>query len=328
MANHAVPITATAASPVARFAVAGQRFGIFMILTATILAGAMLVDGFASVGNAANILRSVALVGTVAVGMTLVVISGNFVDLSVPSQVATAAIVVLAFADLNLPLAVLAAITAAGTIGLVNGVLIGVFRANPVIVTLGVQTAAAGLILVATGGAYVYGSSAALRDFGQAAIGPIPIQAFVFLATLTAGQLVLSRTRFGFGLYAIGANRAVARASGIAVTRSIVSVFMAAALLAAVAGVMLAAFANSVNSSAGTGFEFDAMTAVVIGGTSLFGGAGSLWRTLAGVLFIGVVNNLMILVGVAFESQLLVKGSVIVLAVALDALAQRHAGME
>lgn len=328
MAEQALPVTALTASPVARLAVATQRFGIFMILAATTLAGVALVDGFASVGNAANILRSVALVGTVAVGMTLVVISGNFVDLSVPSQVATAALIVLSFAEQNLPLAVLAAVLAAGTIGLANGVLIGAFRANPVIVTLGVQTAAAGLILVATGGSYVYGTSVALREFGQAALGPVPIQALVFLATLIAGQLVLSRTRFGFGLYAIGANRSVARASGIAVTRSVLSVFVAAALLAAVAGVMLAAFANSVNSSAGTGFEFDAMTAVVIGGTSLFGGAGSLWRTLAGVLFIGVVNNLMILVGVPFESQLLIKGSVIVLAVALDALAQRYAGVE
>lgn len=304
-----------------------QRYGIFVILAGITISAAVLVNGFGTVSNLANVLRSVSLVGIVAIGMTFIVISGNFVDLSVPSQVAGSSIVVLAVGG-NLPVAIAAALATAGAIGLLNGTFIGAFRANPVLVTLGVQTAAAGAILAATGGSYVYGSSEALGAFGKSTIGPLPVQGVVFLAVLVGCQFLLARTRFGAQVVAVGANRSVARASGIPVQRVVAYTFALSSLLAGLCGILLAALTDTVNSSVGTGFEFDALTAVVIAGTSLFGGSGSLWRTLAGVLLIGVVNNVMVLVGLPFASQLFVKGCVIIAAVALDALARRHGDLQ
>jgi ribose transport system permease protein len=302
-----------------------QRYGIFFVLAAVFLVGVFGVHNFATPRNVSNILTSMSFVGIVAIGMTFVVISGNYVDLSVPAQVAAAALVVLGLQSHGLGVAILAAIAVVLLIGLLNGVLVGLFGANAVIVTLGIETAATGVILIVNGGAYVYGVSEVFHRFGTSSIIGIPIQVIFFFAFALLAQGLLSRTRFGFCLKAIGTNRLVARASGVPVAGYVLGTFVLSALLAGTAGILLGALTNSVSSGLGEGYEFDALTAVVVGGTSLFGGVGSIWRTLAGVLLIGMVNNVMILVGLQFQTQLLVKGVIIIGAVFLDALAQRGA---
>jgi ribose transport system permease protein len=302
-----------------------QRYGIFFVLAAVFLVGVFGVHNFATPRNISNILTSMSFVGIVAIGMTFIVISGNFVDLSVPAQVAVGALLVLGLQPHGLGVAILAAIVVVMVIGFVNGTLVGVFGANAVIVTLGVETAATGVILILNGGAYVYGVSDAFHRFGTSSIIGIPIEVVFFFAFALLAQGLLSRTRFGFSVRAIGSNRLVARASGIPVASYVLGTFVLSAFLAGTAGILLGALTNSVSSGLGGGYEFDALTAVVVGGTSLFGGVGSIWRTLAGVLLIGMVNNLMILVGLQFQTQLLVKGVIIIAAVLLDALAQRGA---
>lgn len=324
--RQAVVGSSARSAPFDRTMRAFQRNGIYFVLLAVVLAGSIGVDHFLSVSNFAAILRSVALVGIIAIGMTFVVISGHFVDLSVPAQVAGSSLAVLYLQPHGLIVAILGALAAALAIGTANGLLIGVGQGNPIIITLGVQTVAAGVILAVSRGSYVYGDpDSGFVGFGKSSIVSVPSQAIVFLVLILLGQLLLRSTRFGFSLYAIGANRFTARASGLPVERIVALTFVAAALLTGISGILVASYANAVNSSTGLGYEFDALTAVVVGGTSLFGAVGSMWRTLAGVLFIGVVNNLMILVGLPFESQLLVKGLIIIAAVALDALAQRGA---
>jgi ribose/xylose/arabinose/galactoside ABC-type transport system permease subunit len=309
------------------YAQLARRNGIYMVLGVVVAIAIIAVPDFATIGNAKNILRSVSLVGIVAVGMTFVVISGSFVDLSIPSIVAATSMAVLSLADdiglLAIPVTILIAVA----IGVINGLIVS-GGANPVLVTLATQTIIGGCLLLIFVGANVYGERGAFLDnFGDASLGPVPVPVVVFLVVAAAAQFVLHRARFGFELYAVGANRAAARVSGVRVPRVLGGVFVISAGLAGVCGIVLGAYANSSHQNSGTGFEFDALTAVVLGGTSLFGGTGGVERTVAGVLLIGVITNAMILLGVRSEVQYLIKGTLIILAVSLDALLTRR-GME
>jgi ribose/xylose/arabinose/galactoside ABC-type transport system permease subunit len=256
--------------------------------------------------------------------MTFVVISGSFVDLSVPGTVALMSILVLKLTPDLGALAVLVAILPAVAIGLANGGLVA-GGANPVLVTLGIQTILAGVLLLFYSGGNVYGQvGSALQKFGDTSFGPVPAPVAVFLVVAVAAHLLLQRTTFGFQLYAVGANRAAARVSGIPVRRIITAVFVISGVLAGLAGIVLSAYVNSSSSASGQGYEFDALTGVVVGGTSLFGGMGGIGRTVAGILLIGVITNIMILTGVRPEVQYLIKGSLIILAVAVDAVLRRQ----
>lgn len=308
--------------PALRAVVSGPTAVLLIVLFFSVL----LVDGFASPSNILNILRSVSFTGIVATGMTFVILGGYYADLSVPAAISTGAIVVLTtMSALGPVLAAIVAVVAAGVIGVANGALVALLKGNPIVVTLGTQTVVSGLLLWATDGSFAYGTSKGFQAFGKSQLLGIPVQVALFLLMAVLAQLFLSRMRYGHELTAAGANRPMAHAVGLP-TRAIgLSIFVVSAGLAGVAGVLIAAFTNQANLSAGAGFEFSAIAAVVVGGTSLYGGVGSVTRTIVGVLLIGVVDNCMILLGVPFESRLLVTGLAIVIAVGLD-MAQRHRG--
>jgi ribose/xylose/arabinose/galactoside ABC-type transport system permease subunit len=165
-----------------------------------------------------------------------------------------------------------------------------------------------------------------LAALGTGSIGPVPIMVIVFLVIAILGHLAFSTTTFGRYLYATGGNRTSARLSGINTERVRLVSFILSGLGAAVAGIVIAARVQNVDPSFGVGFEFDALTAVVLGGTSLLGGRGSISGTVAGVLLLGVLANAMTLLGISIQFQLMIRGIILIVAVAIDVLIRRQRG--
>jgi ribose transport system permease protein len=296
-----------------------RPFGIFIAIVVVVAIAATVVPGFASWDNARGIVRSIAFVGIVTVGMTLVVIGGKMVDLSVPVAIAAAAIIAIRMQPYGLPLAIACALAVPLLLGLVNALVCGVLRVNAVVGTLGTATVGAGMILYFTNnGEFAYGQNAAFHDIGTTYVAGLPPAAWVMGLAFIGGHFLLKKSRFGAYLYATGSNYHAARASGIPVRVVVGMAFVLTSLAGAVTGILLAADANIAAFKIADGYEFDALSAVLIGGATLSGGKGSMARTLAGVVFVGVVSNVMVLAGAAYELQLIAKGALIIVAVALD----------
>jgi len=301
--------------------------GIFVFTTVLVLAAAVFIDGFASLANITDVFNRAAPIGIVAVGMTFVVISANYLDLSVVSQVATAAVVLIAVSnETNIVLAMLLSLVIALAYGLVNGVAVGVFKANAVIVTLSTTFIGLGLLRWLTGGSIYFGPPESLiRSFGTTKIGPFPLSMLVLIMMAILMSLVLTRTNFGFLVRSYGSNRAATRLAGVNTAWVVIGAFIISALGAMIGGFVLAAFSNTAVSSMSTGFDFEALAAIIVGGTSVFGGRGSVMRTLLGVVFVSVLTNIMVLSGLGFGYQQMAIGALIVTAVSIDSLARKAA---
>jgi ribose transport system permease protein len=288
-----------------------------------VVVGLTAVPGFGTVANIRAILFDSAFLGIVAVGMTFVVVSGNYLDLSVVAQVGTAAVIVTVLEPVNLWLGVVAAVAATLVFAVLNTLGVGIMRANGVVVTLAVETAGLGVLLYATGGAQFDGRSPWLNGVASASLGPVPWVFIVMLVIGVVGEIVLARSNLGLSIRAVGTRQEAARAAGVNRNAAIFSAFAAVAICCAITGVLLAGFNDNALPSMGSGFDFNALAAVIIGGTSLFGGRGSTLRSLVGVLFVGVLLNISVLLGLPFEWQQFVKGLIIVIAVAGDAILRR-----
>lgn len=288
--------------------------------------GILTVDGFASPANLLQVLRSQALVGIVAIGMTFIVLSGNFVDLSVPAVVATAANVALAFQDAGAVTAVLLALAIGLAIGVLNGTIVAYMGVNAVIATLGVKSVVAGLLLGWTGGALSRGTVDAFNEFVVSRPLGIPVLVWVFLVLLVIAHLVLARTRFGAQVRLTGGNARAAAISGVPTRLVTVGSFALMGLTAAITGVLLGGFGNQADTAVGVGLEFGALVAVVLGGTALSGGRGGFGRTLVGVLLFGVMSNILQLQGVSTSVQLLALGGVFLLVVGGEAILNARRG--
>jgi ribose transport system permease protein len=301
----------------------GVELGIILAFAVLVVVAVMSVSGFTTTSNIRSILSQSALLGLVAVGMTFVVISGNYIDLSVVAQVATAGVLVTALEPHGLALAVLVAVLANLGFAAANTLGVGVMRANGVVVTLAVETAGIGLLDYFTKGGQYTGTSAGLKRLGTSSAGPVPWMFVVLIGVGVLAQLVLTRTNAGFSIRAAGTSRNAARAAGVRVGRAVTLAFVASSLCCAIAGTLLAGFNNSALPSMGQGYDFNSLAAVIIGGTSLFGGRGSALRSIVGVLFLEVLLNVLVLVGLSFDWQQLVEGLIIVVAVSGDALLRR-----
>jgi ribose transport system permease protein len=298
--------------------------GILIALVVLIVVGIAAVPGFASGGNIRAILSDSAFLGLVAVGMTFVVVSGNYLDLSVVAQIGTAAVIVTVLEPINLGLGILVALVATAAFAAVNTLGVGVMRANGVVVTLAVQTAGLGLLLYITGGSQYNGSSPWLKSVATASLGPVPWVFVIMIVVGVIAEVILTRTNLGLSIRAMGTRKEAAQIAGVGRIRAVFAAFLITSICCAIAGVLLAGFNNNALPSMGSGFDFNALAAVIIGGTSLFGGRGSALRTLGGVLFVGVLLNISVLLGLPFEWQQFVKGLIIVAAVAGDALLRRR----
>jgi ribose transport system permease protein len=312
-------------SVAARILLWSAERGIVVFTLLLILASVVFVDGFASAVNISDVFHRAAPIGIVAVGMTFVVISGNYLDLSVVAQVATGAVILIGVSNTNgLPLAIVTALVVACLYGLVNGIAVGYFKANAVIVTLSTTYVGLGLLRWLSGGSIYFGPrNGPIESFGDIKVGPVPISAIVLIVVAIVLGIVLSRTNFGFLVRAFGANNESTRLSGVNTPHVVLGAFLITALAAMIAGFVLAAFSNTAVSSMSDGYDFRALAAIILGGTSVFGGRGSILRTVLGVVFVSVLTNVLVLSGFGYGWQQVAIGSLIVLAVSVDALARR-----
>jgi ribose transport system permease protein len=296
-----------------------QRFGLIISFTLLCLAFIALSDRFLTPSNILNVLRQSTINGIIAVGMTHVILTAG-IDLSVGSVLALCSVVVadLLLKGWSVPSAIGLGLLLGAMLGTINGLIITKIHIPPFITTLGMMTVARGLALTYTQGRPVTGLPDAFRFVGTGFLGPIPMP--VVLATLTfgLGYILLSRTSAGECIYALGDNPVAARLSGIGVDRYITLVYAIAGLLSALAGLILTARLDSAQpGQMGLGYEFNAIAAVVVGGTSFAGGEGTLGGTLIGVLLIEVLNNGLNLLNVSSLWEQVVKGMVIALALLL-----------
>ena len=301
--------------------------GIIVFTVVLIILSAVFIDGFASLNNITDVFNRAAPIGIVAVGMTFVVVSANYLDLSVVAQVATAAMILIGVSNnTNIPLAMALALVVALVYGLVNGVAVGVFKANAVIVTLATTFIGLGILRWLTGGSIFFGpQDGVIRSFGLAKIGPFPLSMLVLIAMAFLLAFVLNRTTFGFMVRSYGSNRDATRLAGVNTAWVVIGAFMITSVAAMIGGFVLAAFSNTAVSSMADGYDFEALAAIIVGGTSVFGGRGSVMRTLLGVVFVSVLTNIMVLSGLGFGVQQMAIGALIVAAVSIDALARKAA---
>ncbi len=299
--------------------------GIFLFTALLIVVAALFVDGFASTVNITDVFYRAAPIGIVAVGMTFVVISGNYLDLSVVAQVATSAVIFIGVSNAyNIPVAVGLALLVALLYGVVNGTAVGYFNANAVIVTLSTTYIGLGVLRWLSGGSIFFGpSDGPIKAMGQIKIATLPLSMIVLIIMALALSFVLTRTNFGFTVRSVGSNKEATRLAGVPTSRVVLGAFVITALAAMIAGFLLAAFSNTAVSTMSDGFDFRALAAIIIGGTSVFGGRGSVLRTLLGVVFISVLTNVLVLSNIGFGWQQIAIGILIVVAVSVDALARR-----
>jgi len=281
---------------------------------------------FLDPGNLSDILRQVSEKGILAVGMTAVIVSGG-IDLSVGSVLALSATLtawLLMHAGLGLLATSLAVLAAGALCGAVNGIVVARWRLQPFIATLATMSAARGVARYISGGAAIplgfgpQGAPDSVRAIAGVLLPYVPVPALFFVASAAAMQLLLARTRSGRYLYAIGDNETAARLSGVPVRWHKASVYVLSGVLAALAGIIHCAQLEQGNPNDGVAYELDAIAAVVIGGTRLSGGFGTVGGTLVGVLIIGVINNIMGLNNVDANLQLILKGVIILAAVWLQ----------
>lgn len=296
-----------------------SRAGLLLAILAVVLYGLISNPVFFTAGNFVNVLTSMSIVGIVVVGMTFVLVVGGMADLSVPATIACGAILCLALQSTIGPVPAFAvAVLLAGATGLVNGVLVGYVGINPIIATLGMGTIVLGIVQAAVGGVIVYGADPSSADFVKSRIFGVPMIAIIFIAIAIAGNFVLSRTFWGRWTIATGGNYSAAEASAVPVRAVRAGAFVITALAAGVSGGLLGLTLQSARPLVGQGYEFSAITAVVVGGVSIMGGFGSIPRAMAGLVFVQLLTNVMVLQGVRTPIQGFVLGLLIAGAVALD----------
>lgn len=278
-------------------------------------------NAFAKPANLVNILKQASINGILAMGMMFVIISGG-IDLSVGSIVALAGVVAATFAHpgeypLIVPI-VLAAVIGA-LVGLFNGVSVAYGNIPPFIVTLGTMTIVRGMALIAANGQPVFNVTKAFEGIaGGFVFDMIPHLVVYFVVIAGICAFIITRTVFGRRVYAIGGNETAAKVSGINVNRIKVAVYTLSGFLAGLSGLLLASRLISGNPTSGQSYELDAIAAVIIGGVSMSGGAGKWYGTIIGALLIAVIGNGLDILNVSSHFQLIIKGSIIIVAVLLD----------
>lgn len=306
------------------------RFQSIAALLLMTVALSLLSDSFLTETNLLNILRQISVNLCLSLGMTLVILSGG-IDLSVGSVLAFSGAVaagllrdgielegVNLLVEITVSGAVIASLGIGSLLGLLNGLLVTRLRIPPFVATLGMLSIARGLTRLWTDGQPITGLGEPFAVVGTGVLLGIPVPVWISASLVAVAVLVTRRTRFGRYVYAVGGNERAARLSGLNVRGIKIGVYTVAGLLSAVAGLIHTSRLDSATPDAGMSYELDSIAAVVIGGTSLSGGRGSILGTVLGCLIIGVLNNGLALLHVSPFWQLVVKGCVILAAVAVD----------
>lgn len=301
-----------------------QKYGMVLILCLITIVFSILSPNFLTYSNIASILRQVSIIGIIAAGQTLVIITAG-IDLSVGSIVALAGIVsaMTALGTESAILGIAAGLLTGTLIGLFNGVLISKLKLTPFIVTLASMTLFAGFALVVSEGNPIIVSEPLFKFIGQGYIGPIPFPVIILLFIYLFFFFILKKTVHGQYIYSIGGNEKATILAGIKVDKHKIIVYGTSGFLAALASIILTSRLSSASPVAGAGYELDAIAAVILGGTSLFGGRGNVLGTLIGVLILGVLTSGMNLINVSPFYQNIAKGIIVLVAVIIDRLINR-----
>ena len=290
----------------------------FLILAVLVI---LSPNSFARPTNLINILKQASINGILATGMMFVIISGG-IDLSVGSTVALAGVIAATYAHpgeypLVVPIALSMLVGLAA--GIANGLIVAFGNIPPFIVTLGSMTIIRGLALIASNGQPVFNVTKAFENIaGGFVLQYIPHLVIFFLSVTAISAFILTRTVFGRRVYAVGGNEATAKVSGINVPAIKIGVYSISGFLAGLSGLLLASRIVSGNPTAGQSYELDAIAAAVIGGVSMTGGAGKWYGTVIGALIIAVIGNGLDILNVSSHFQLIIKGTIIIVAVLLD----------
>jgi len=319
-----------------------SKMGVFALLAILIIAGTFISDKFLTVTNFSNIISAVSLLGIVALGVSFVTYSGHFADLSVPAIMATSGMISVANIKYGIVISLLSGLLVGLLIGLVNAFVIGKLKANPIIWTLAFSYIISGYIRWVYSGNQIYpdviapGSPAVemfYSLFRRNVIGNIPLVVIVMLILATICFFIMKKTKFGQQLKMVGSSREVARMTGINVPAVVGGAFIMSALGAAIGGIFLASLSKVGAYYNGAGYDFQAVTAIVIGGMTLAGGRGSILGVVGGVFTLGLLNNLMTLFSVGgFSidtfSQNMIRGIVFIIVVGINAKSLRKMGQD
>lgn len=293
--------------------------GMLVPLVLLIVMGAILSPAFLTMTNFSIVLKISAVIGLLAVGQTFVILAGGSgIDLSVGSVLAASAVVGALFQDYGIAAVVAASLLTGAFFGLVNGLGVTFARLQPFIVTLATLTIARGVAFQLTSGTPIFVKVDGFSWFSDGQIFGVPVPIVILVAVIVVGQLVLRNTVYGRKLYVVGGNDEAAYLSGINVTKLRISVYLISGILAGAAGVLAMARLNTADANFGTGYELSAIAAVVIGGTTLAGGRGSVAETAIGIAIIALFTNLLNLLNISYFTQMMLTGLIVLVVVSLN----------
>jgi ribose transport system permease protein len=299
------------------------RYGMVWVLVALAILAQRLYSGFFDPANLNNVIAQVAPVGIVAIGMTFVIIAGGF-DLSVGAIFAGASVFYAGFSN-RMPLwaAFASTVVLALAAGSFNGLIITRLKVNTFIATLATSSLFAGAVYLYSNAAPVVSNAAKFGTLGTGKWGGIWISTYVLVAVVVIGGIILSRTSYGRSVYAVGGNLEAARLAGMRINWIRTTTFMMTGVCAAVGGMITASQIGVGQANIGGSIALDSIAIVIIGGTSLLGGEGAIWRTVLGILIWGTINNIFSTLALSTSTQLLMEGGILLTAVTLDSLSRK-----
>jgi ribose/xylose/arabinose/galactoside ABC-type transport system permease subunit len=284
---------------------------------------ALNTPGFTSPISINSLLNAISFIGCVAVGMTFITITGNIMSLALGATVSASALVFLASLSLGVFPAFLVAILFGIAITAIQGALVGYIRANPLLVSIAALSLLIGGAALATGGQRIYPGGEGLQVF-KGRVAGIPVETLYFFATVLIGQFILSWTRIGREMVMVGSNLRAAIAAGVNTARATTVAYVLAGACSAVSGILLAARYGSGDMELGLGYDYTAIAAVLVGGTAIGGGSGSVVRTLIGVTVIAVIATVLLLRGFSQQWQYLITGLIVLAVIMLHTIGERR----
>lgn len=290
---------------------------IFLILIALVIILSLSNRLFLTYENLLNIMFQAVLTGIIAIGMTYVIVGGDF-DLSVGSNMALAATVIVLFERFGPVIAILGALLVSSFAGFINGFLVTKLKINAFVTTLAMMIFLRGLVLLFTDSKTIQGSSDLFLKFGYGTIFKIPYSVILFLFLYILFGLILSKTIWGRNIYAVGNNSKAAHFFGISIAKTKILSFTLIGFFCGISGFVLVSRLNTASATFGNDTALDAITAVLLGGTSLSGGEGSVFKTFQGILLLGVLSNAMIVLNITPYLQQVIKGLILILIVSAD----------
>ncbi|MDQ0469880.1 ABC transporter permease [Labrys wisconsinensis] len=295
-----------------------------IIFVALLIGFSLTVPHFATWANLGNVLQRNSIIGIVACGMLLMIVTGGF-DLSVGAVGAMSSVVAAALiVEVSMPLGIAAALLLGLAVGSANGFFIAKVGINPFVTTLATQVLVTGFLFVGTSAQPVYGVPESFTWLGLGRIGPIPVPTLIFAVVALVTWAILRFTTLGHYIYIVGGNKTAARLAGINVDRVILTTYALGGLCAAIAGVVLLGQTNIGQPASATDWPLTAIAAVVVGGVPLSGGVGQVWSAVLGTLLLGIIANALNLIGVSPFWQPAVTGAVILVAVGLDSYQRKR----